>query len=58
MVVLQMEGICDVRRYDGFMRHDMLIKFHEDWYRRSNNIKVLPEQFESLYVGIADGRDL
>jgi hypothetical protein len=23
-------------------------KFHEDWYRRSNNIKVLPPTFEML----------
>jgi hypothetical protein len=23
-------------------------KFHEGWYRRSSNIKVLPQQFEWL----------
>jgi hypothetical protein len=36
----------DVRRSDGFMRHDILTKFHEDCDRRSSNIKVLAQKFE------------
>jgi hypothetical protein len=36
--------IYDVRRWDGFMWHDILAKFHEDWYRRSSNIKGFPLQ--------------
>jgi hypothetical protein len=31
-----------------FMRHDIRTKFHEDWHRRSDNIKVLPHKFERL----------
>jgi hypothetical protein len=36
----------------------MITKFHGDWYRRSSNIKVLPQKFERLDVGITGGMDL
>jgi hypothetical protein len=48
MFVLLIEGIYEVHRLDGFMWHDKHTKFHEDWYGRSNNIKVLPQKFEGL----------
>jgi hypothetical protein len=32
-------------------------KFHEDWYRCSSNIKVLPQYLKGCNVGITDGRD-
>jgi hypothetical protein len=44
-------------RWEGFMKytvemnsrwHDLHTKVHEDWHRRSSNIKVLPQQFECL----------
>jgi hypothetical protein len=41
-------GTDDVRRCDGFIQHHILPKFREDWYRRSSNMKVLPQQFERL----------
>jgi hypothetical protein len=34
-----MIGIYGVCRWDGFMWHDILFKFHENWDRRSSNIK-------------------
>jgi hypothetical protein len=46
---------CNVGITDGrdlvsapLRRHDKRTKFHEDWYRRSSNIKVLPQKFENL----------
>jgi hypothetical protein len=30
MLVLLIEGIYEVRRWDGFMQHDIHTKFHED----------------------------
>jgi hypothetical protein len=48
MLVLPMGGIYYVCSLDGFMLHDILTKFHEDCYRRSSNIKVLPLKFERL----------
>jgi hypothetical protein len=30
------------------MLYRLHTKFHEDWYRRSSNIKVLPQKFERL----------
>jgi hypothetical protein len=36
----------------------VLTKFHEDWYRHSSNIKVLPQRFEWCNVGINDLRNL
>jgi hypothetical protein len=35
----------------------MHTKFHEDWYRRSNNIKDMSRKFERHNVGITDLRD-
>jgi hypothetical protein len=32
----------------GTMWYDILTRFHGDWYRRSSNIKILPQQFERL----------
>jgi hypothetical protein len=32
------------------MWHDVHTKFQEDWYRRSSNITVLPQQFERLLM--------
>jgi hypothetical protein len=48
ILVLLIEGIYEVRHWIGFMRYDILTKFHEDWYRRSSNIKDLPQKFERL----------
>jgi hypothetical protein len=42
------EGVYDVRRWDDFMRHDILTKFHKYCYRRSSNIKILPQKFVRL----------
>jgi hypothetical protein len=39
-------------RWDGFMWHHILSKFHEDWYRCSSNIEVLsrkPERLQCWY---------
>jgi hypothetical protein len=33
-------------------------KFHEDWYRRSGNIKVLLQNLRVCNVGIADDKVL
>jgi hypothetical protein len=35
-----MGEIYDVRRWNGFMWHDVHTEFHDDWYWRSSNIKV------------------
>jgi hypothetical protein len=48
MLILLIEEIYDVRRCDGFMWHDIHTKFQEDLCRRSSNIKVLHQKFESL----------
>jgi hypothetical protein len=48
MLVLLMGGIYEVSRWDGFMWYDISTKFHEDWYRRSSNIKVMPQKCERL----------
>jgi hypothetical protein len=40
------------------MRHHILTKFHEDYYRRSRNIKVLLRNLKGCNVGITDGRNL
>jgi hypothetical protein len=39
-------GITDL--IDCFVQQDVHTKFHEDWYRRSSNIKVLPQKSERL----------
>jgi hypothetical protein len=39
------------------MWHDILTKFHEDWFRRSSNIKVQPQKFERM-EGIYEVRHL
>jgi hypothetical protein len=31
VLILLIGGNCDVRRWDGFMWHDIHMKFHEDW---------------------------
>jgi hypothetical protein len=31
ILVSMIEGICEVRRWDGLMSHDILTKFHEAW---------------------------
>jgi hypothetical protein len=41
MLVLLIEGIYEVRRWDGFMWHYIRTKFHEDWGRRSSNINSI-----------------
>jgi hypothetical protein len=48
MLVLLIEMINEVRHCDGIIWHDMHIKFHEDWYRHSSNIKVLLLIFKRL----------
>jgi hypothetical protein len=40
------------------MWQNMHTKYHEDWYRRSGNIKALHQQFGGCNLGITDGRDL
>jgi hypothetical protein len=39
------------------MWHSILTKYHEDWYRCSSNIKVLPKNLNGCSAGIIDGRD-
>jgi hypothetical protein len=46
MLVLLMEWNYVVRRWDWLRWHGIWIKFYEDWYRCSRNIKVLPQQFQ------------
>jgi hypothetical protein len=41
LLVSLIEGIYEVRIWDGFMWHDVHNKFYEDRYRRSSEIKVL-----------------
>jgi hypothetical protein len=36
------DGIYEVRRLDGLRWQHIHPNFHEDWYRRSSNINVLP----------------
>jgi hypothetical protein len=48
ILVLLMGGYCDVHGWGIFTWHDNLIKFHEEWYRCSSNIKVSPEKYEGL----------
>jgi hypothetical protein len=48
MLELLIESIYESRRWDGFMLYNIRTKFHEDWYRRSGNIKDLQQQFERL----------
>jgi hypothetical protein len=38
------------------MWHDILTEFHEDCYRRSSNIKVLPQKFETVMLVLLIGR--
>jgi hypothetical protein len=54
ILVLLIEGFYEVRvcRCNGFMRRDISTKFHENWYWRSSNIKIFPQQF----VGFTNGR--
>jgi hypothetical protein len=48
-LALLVDGLYELCRWDGFMRHDIKTKFYDDWYRRSSNIKVLPQKSEGLY---------
>jgi hypothetical protein len=45
MLVLLIEEIYEVLCCDGLRWTDICRRFHEDWYRHSSNIKVLPQQF-------------
>jgi hypothetical protein len=58
MLVLLMREIYELCHWDGLRWHDIHTKFREDWFRNSGNIKVLTQQFDRLYVGITDARDL
>jgi hypothetical protein len=40
MLVLLMEVIYEVHRWDGLRWHDKRTKFHEDWFGLIGNIKV------------------
>jgi hypothetical protein len=55
MLVLLVEGIYGVFHLDIFMWHDVHAKFHEDWYRRSSNVNVLPQEFEALWLVLLMG---
>jgi hypothetical protein len=35
------EEIYEVRRWDGFMQHDIRTKFHHDRFRHLSNIRVI-----------------
>lgn len=48
MLVLLDRGICDVLYWDDLRWHDIPIKFHENWPKLSNNIKVWSQKFERL----------
>jgi hypothetical protein len=54
-LVLLIEGIYEVRRWDGFMPHDIRTMFYEDWYRRSSNIKAWPQIWEALILVLLMG---
>lgn len=41
MLVLLMAVIYEIHRRDGNRRHNILTKFHEDWFGHSGNIKVI-----------------
>jgi hypothetical protein len=56
MSVLLIGGIYDVHHSDGFIWHDILTKFYEDWYEHSSNIKILSQK--GCDVAITDGSDL
>jgi hypothetical protein len=46
-LVLMLRRIYKVRRRDGFRWHDT---FQDDWYRRSSNIKLLPQESEAAML--------
>jgi hypothetical protein len=56
-LVLLVEGIYEVRNWDAFMLQYILTKFHEDWCRRSRNIKVFLKILRDCNVDITDRRD-
>jgi hypothetical protein len=58
VLVLLMAEIQELRRCDGFVWHGMPITFHEDWYRRSSNIKACLSSVRGCNVGITDEKDL
>jgi hypothetical protein len=41
MLVILMEGICELRRWDRLRWYDIHTKFHEDWLRYLRNIMVI-----------------
>jgi hypothetical protein len=57
MLVLLIEGIDDLRRWDGFMWHDILTKFHEDGTGIQAILRFYPRNLRGCNVGITDGRD-
>jgi hypothetical protein len=54
MLILLMGGIYDMRRWDGFMRHDTLVrtKFHEDWFRHLSNITVITSKIWEAVMSV------
>jgi hypothetical protein len=45
MLALLMRWIYDIHNWDGLT---MIYTFHEDWYRRPSNIKVISQKSEKL----------
>jgi hypothetical protein len=40
-MLLLIDGIYELRRWDGFIWHDICTKFHDDWFKHLNNIMVI-----------------
>jgi hypothetical protein len=41
MLASLIEGIYEVSILDGFMRHDIRTKFHENWFKHLSNFTVI-----------------
>jgi hypothetical protein len=48
MLVLPIGWFYDVDLWDGFMLHDIFIKFYKHWHKRPRNIKICPLEFNRL----------
>jgi hypothetical protein len=55
MLVLLMEEIYKVRRWDRLRWHDVLTKFHEDWYRYLAIWRFCLINLKSCNIGITGG---
>jgi hypothetical protein len=58
MLVLPKRGIYDYSTGMAYVALSVRTKFHEDWYRRSSNIKVCPGNVRGRNVGITEIYDV